>query len=79
MTKSQGIRSKNTVFKTPNGLDAQGHQSTAYDLAVITRYAMKNPKFVKLLIQNTLQFLKRSNYKSYDLKIQTVFIRISWS
>ena len=31
-----------THFVTPNGLDADGHYSTAADMALLARYAMKN-------------------------------------
>jgi len=39
----------NTNFVTPHGLDADGHYSTAYDMAIITRYALKNPTIAKLV------------------------------
>lgn len=34
-----------THFVTPSGLDAQGHYTTAADLAALTAYAMKNETF----------------------------------
>ncbi len=36
---------KNTHFVTPSGLDAKGHYTSAYDLAMITAYAMRNELF----------------------------------
>ncbi|HOA79601.1 MAG TPA: D-alanyl-D-alanine carboxypeptidase family protein [Defluviitaleaceae bacterium] len=72
--KAKELGAKNTVFKTPNGLDAQGHQSTAYDLAVITRYAMKNPKFVKIINTKHITIPQKGNYKSYDLKNTNRFL-----
>ena len=36
---------KNTVFKTPHGLPNTVHHTTAYDLALIAREAMKYPLF----------------------------------
>jgi serine-type D-Ala-D-Ala carboxypeptidase (penicillin-binding protein 5/6) len=36
---------KNTLFKNPHGLDADGHLSTANDMAKLTAYALKNPVF----------------------------------
>lgn len=39
----------NTSFKNPNGLDEEGHYTTAYDLAMITRYAMHNEKFCEIV------------------------------
>jgi D-alanyl-D-alanine carboxypeptidase (penicillin-binding protein 5/6) len=38
-----------THFVNPHGLDARGHYSTAYDLAMLARYGMKNPTFVGLV------------------------------
>lgn len=46
--KAKEIGAKNSSFKNPNGLDAEGHYTTAYDLALITRYALKNPEFAKM-------------------------------
>lgn len=39
----------NTHFVTPSGLDAQGHYTSAYDLAMLTAYAMKNELFCELI------------------------------
>lgn len=38
-----------TVFLTPHGLPCQGHHTTARDLALITREAMKHPFFRQLV------------------------------
>jgi D-alanyl-D-alanine carboxypeptidase (penicillin-binding protein 5/6) len=43
--KAREIGAKNTSFKTPHGLDMDGHYTTAYDLALITRYALANSIF----------------------------------
>ena len=43
--KAKQLGAKNTVFKTPNGLDSGDHHSTAYDMALIARYALKNKTF----------------------------------
>lgn len=40
---------KDTGFKNPNGLDAEGHYTTAYDLAQITRYGMSIPAFAEIV------------------------------
>jgi len=50
---AQKIGAKNTHFKNPNGLDEKDHYTTAYDLALITSYAMKNETFYKIV--STLQ------------------------
>ncbi|MCL2228511.1 MAG: D-alanyl-D-alanine carboxypeptidase [Firmicutes bacterium] len=40
---------KNSNFKNPHGLDQDGHLTTAYDLAMITAYAMRNPIFREIV------------------------------
>jgi len=37
-----------TRFANPHGLDAEGHYTTAYDLAVLTAYALKNKTFAEI-------------------------------
>lgn len=44
---------KNTSFDNPHGLDSDKHYTTAYDLAQITREAMKNPKFAEIVATKT--------------------------
>ncbi len=39
----------NSSFKNPNGLDEEGHFTTALDLAKITSYAMENEKFREIV------------------------------
>lgn len=43
--KAHQIGATNTHFTNPHGLTAPDHYSTARDLALIFRYAMKNPMF----------------------------------
>lgn len=43
------IGMKNTNFKNPNGLTEEGHCSTAYDMALLSAYAMKIPKFAEIV------------------------------
>lgn len=47
--KALEIGVENTGFKNPNGLDEEGHYTTASDLARITAYAMKNEEFRKIV------------------------------
>lgn len=47
------IGAENTQFKNPNGLDAKGHYTTAYDLAKISAYAMKNRDFRRIVSEKT--------------------------
>ena len=43
--KAKQIGLENTNFVTPSGLDDENHYSTAYDMAVLTAYALKNRVF----------------------------------
>lgn len=47
--KATELGAFSTQYITPNGLDAKGHQSTAYDLALISRYALENETFRKII------------------------------
>lgn len=47
--KAQELGAYNTHFVNPHGLTAQGHYSTAHDMAVIAAYAMKNPLFREMV------------------------------
>ncbi len=47
--KAAEIGMKNTVFANPSGLDDhEEHYSTPYDMALLTRYAMKHDEFKKI-------------------------------
>lgn len=39
----------NTHFETPHGLDSNEHYTTAYELAVISNYALNTPTFAKIV------------------------------
>jgi len=47
--KAAEIGMEDTHFVNPNGLDANGHQSTAVDMATLGRYAMDNAMFRKIV------------------------------
>lgn len=44
-SRAASIGMRNSFFVTPSGMDAKGHGSTAYDMALLTREAMKNDDF----------------------------------
>ncbi|WP_203361850.1 D-alanyl-D-alanine carboxypeptidase family protein [Bacillus sp. REN10] len=47
--KAKEIGMKNTHFANPHGLDdSEKHRSTAYDMALLTRYAMENATYRKI-------------------------------
>lgn len=57
------IGAKDSHFANSNGLPHPSHYSTAYDLALITRYAMQDPLFRKLVATRTLTIERSINQK----------------
>jgi len=52
--KAKQIGAFNTNFKNAHGLDVEGHYSTAYDMALITSYALKNDTINKIVGSTSL-------------------------
>lgn len=51
--KAKELGLKNTNFETPHGLDSENHYTTAYELALLTNYALNNPTFAKIVNTKT--------------------------
>lgn len=47
--KAHELGLTNTHYESPHGLDSDGHYTTAYELAVLTDYALKNETFAKIV------------------------------
>ena len=56
------IGCQNTHFMNPHGLDAEGHYTTANDLAIITKHALTLPLFSEIV--NTVNFKLPASNKS---------------
>lgn len=63
--KARELGLNNTSFVTPHGLDENGHHTTAYELAVLTDYALNNPTFAKVV--NTKYYTVSINGTPKDL------------
>ncbi len=63
--KAAEIGALNSSFVTPNGLDADGHYSTAYDMALISSYAMKNALFREIVSTAQYSFNEITRSKSF--------------
>lgn len=62
--KAKEIGMKNTLFLNPHGLDeSTENYSTAYDMALLSRYAYKNLIYRKIISTN--KYVTKSNIKSY--------------
>lgn len=63
--KAKEIGMRNTVFNNPSGLDNEkGNYSTAYDMAILTSYAMSNDVFKK--ITGTKKHIVKTNMNVYE-------------
>ncbi len=47
--KALDLGLQNTHFVTPHGLDNDNHYTTAYELAILTNYALENENFAKIV------------------------------
>lgn len=47
--KAAALGMQGTHFANPHGLDDADHYSTAYDLAILTRQALRNPTFARMV------------------------------
>lgn len=64
--KAEEIGCKNTHFVNPNGIHSQNHYSTAYDLALIGRYAMKFDVYRKIITTVTYTLPITNKYDKND-------------
>lgn len=54
----------NTHFVTPHGLDNEEHYTTAYELALLTNYALKNETFCKIVSTHSYSVMINNSSKS---------------
>ncbi len=59
-TKAIELGCKNTNFANPNGIHNENHYSTAYDLALMGKYAMQNETF-RSIVSKTYYVLPSTN------------------
>lgn len=58
--KAQELGMSHTHFDNPNGLDSKSHYSTAHDLAVLTREALRNSAFREVVGEKEITIGSRS-------------------
>ena len=71
--RAKKIGAKNTSFKNPNGLDEEGHHTTAYDLALITKEAMKNERFSEIVSTKSKTILDGTQTVSNHNKMLRIY------
>ncbi|MDF2540110.1 MAG: hypothetical protein K0S76_3131, partial [Herbinix sp.] len=72
--KARELGCESTNFVTPNGLDAQGHYTTAKDLAIIASYAIKNDKFIGITNSSTHSFQEIKKGRGYNVSNKNKFL-----
>lgn len=75
--KAKEIGAVNTNFVTPNGLDAEGHYSTAQDMAIIGAYAIKNEKFRKIINTKQHNFYELTTNKTITVNNKDSYLSIN--
>ncbi|MDE6189178.1 MAG: D-alanyl-D-alanine carboxypeptidase [Clostridia bacterium] len=63
--KAAELGLKNTHFDNPNGLHGDTHYTSAYDLAVITAFAMRNEEFKKIVGTKTYTVESNDTHPTY--------------
>ena len=69
--KATEIGCKNTNFTNPSGMHNENHYSTAYDLALIGQYAMKNKTFADTVRKTSCSLPSTNFYNSNDRVFNT--------
>ena len=59
------IGATNSHFDNTHGLDSKTHYTTAYDLALITSYALKNPLFKKIVSTKNIKIVSDQGKTRY--------------
>lgn len=72
--KAQDIGAFHSNFVTPNGLDADTHYSTAYDMALIGAYAIKNDEFIKITNTKSYTFSSIDGSRSFSVANKDAFL-----
>lgn len=74
--KAHELGCEHTSFVTPNGLDAQGHFTTAVELAKIASYAIRNPEFVKITNTPTYTFSEVNGKRKFTVNNKNAFLHL---
>lgn len=65
--KAESLGAADSHFVTPHGLDTDNQYSTAYDVAIITKYALKNPVFAEIVCTTNSQIPGYGLYNTNEL------------
>lgn len=65
--KAIKLGAHNTNFKSPHGLDMPDHYTTAYDLALITKYALTNRTFSSIVATKSASIPGKNLYNTNEM------------
>src|SRR5699024_7819315 len=71
--KAKWLGMEHTHFDNSHGLDSDTHHSSAYDMAILTRYAMQNDHFKEIFATKTHRAMNRSYGWQNKNKLLTQF------
>lgn len=71
--KAKTLAMKNTIFNNSHGLEMNGGNiSTAYDMAILTRYAMQNKNYRKIIKTKKKKF--KTNKNEYEMYTKNLLL-----
>ena len=59
--RAVSMGAEDSLFRNPHGLEAEGHHTTARDLALIAAYAMENPTFQQIV---STKYYEKQNWQN---------------
>jgi D-alanyl-D-alanine carboxypeptidase len=74
-TKAEALGLTNTHFANPHGLHAEKHFASAKDLATLTRYAMKNPEFRRIVRTRQYELYRPGQADPLELKNSNALLK----
>lgn len=72
--KAKELGAYDTNFVTPNGLDAENHYTTAYDLALISSYAIENEQFLNIIQTPSYTFHEQTKGRTFTVNNKDRFL-----
>lgn len=72
--KAKALGAYSAHFVTPNGLDAEGHGTTAADLAKIAAYAVKQEEVVHLITTKSHTFSELTKGRTFTVSNKNAFL-----
>lgn len=72
--KARSLGAHDTHFVNPHGLNAQGHYSTTFDLAIIARSALQYPLINEVVRTKSFRLARSKNFKDVSVSNHNKFL-----